>query len=176
MPCDACRLIPSLSLKLFVHDGEFVRQRIAGREELAGTDVILVHRLLKNTVTESLGVRGYALFTEPCVRSVGLDPAALRFREHFETYDHIGPVRAFVHDLDARWAEEQQRKRVHVAAGRADGELSRVLPAAPAVVWSYLTSPSQRVRYWPGTTGVDQSNPSGRPGRGTLNHCAHGKE
>jgi uncharacterized protein YndB with AHSA1/START domain len=174
--CNACRLIPSLSLKLFAHDGEFVRQRIAGREELAGTDVIAVHRLMKNTVSETLGLRAYALLTEPCIRALGLDEVALGLREHVETYEHIGPVKTFVHDLQARWAEEQDRKRVLVADGRADAAMTRPLPAPPAVVWRYLTSPSQRPRFWPGTTAVSQENPSGRPGLGTTNHCAHGKD
>ena len=45
--CNSCRLAPRLDLKLFVHHGAFVHGRIAGRDELAGADVILVHRLLK---------------------------------------------------------------------------------------------------------------------------------
>ena len=45
--CNSCRLAPRLDLKVFVHHGAFVRGSIAGRDELAGSDVILVHRLLK---------------------------------------------------------------------------------------------------------------------------------
>src|SRR6478736_9630796 len=47
--CNSCRLAPRLDLKLFVHHGSCVRTSIAGREELAGTDVIVAHRLLKGT-------------------------------------------------------------------------------------------------------------------------------
>ena len=54
--CNSCRLAPRLDLKLFVHHGSFIRGRIAGRDELAGPDVILVHRLLKGTAaTEARG-------------------------------------------------------------------------------------------------------------------------
>jgi Protein of unknown function (DUF2652) len=35
----------SLDVKFVVHHGEFIRQKMSGREELAGRDVILVHRL-----------------------------------------------------------------------------------------------------------------------------------
>src|SRR6478672_11896076 len=45
--CNSCRLAPRLDLKLFVHHGQFVVGSIAGRDELAGADVILAHRLLK---------------------------------------------------------------------------------------------------------------------------------
>jgi len=43
-----------LDLKFVGHHGEFIKQRMAGREELAGRDVILIHRLLKNAVNERL--------------------------------------------------------------------------------------------------------------------------
>lgn len=122
--CRACAQIPSLNLKAFAHDGEFVRHRVAGRQELAGADVILIHRLLKNSVAERLGFRGYALLTEACVRAMGVDAAGLGMREHVETYEHIGEARAFVHDLEARWAEEQDRRRVYHAPGTADAEVS----------------------------------------------------
>ena len=39
-----------LDFKFVAHHGEMVKQKMGGREELAGRDVILVHRLLKNTV------------------------------------------------------------------------------------------------------------------------------
>ena len=51
--CDACRAIGGLGLKFVVHFGTFIVDRDEdGRVDLAGADVILAHRLLKNTVTE----------------------------------------------------------------------------------------------------------------------------
>ncbi|MEO5964214.1 MAG: DUF2652 domain-containing protein, partial [Candidatus Limnocylindrales bacterium] len=63
-PCNACTRIPDLNLKFVVHHGVALRQRVAGREELLGSDVIVVHRLLKNEVVESLGIPAYVLMTE----------------------------------------------------------------------------------------------------------------
>ncbi len=52
--CDACRAIGGLGLKFVVHFGTFIVDRDEdGRVDLAGPDVILAHRLLKNTVIES---------------------------------------------------------------------------------------------------------------------------
>src|SRR6188508_3753198 len=48
--CNSCRLAPRLDLKVFLHHGSYVHSRIAGRDELAGPDVILAHRLLKGAV------------------------------------------------------------------------------------------------------------------------------
>jgi len=100
--CNACLSIPTLNLKFFAHEGEFVRHRIAGHEDLTGTDVIVVHRLLKNTVAETFGLNGYGLFTAACVTAMGVDPAALGLREHSERYDHVGEVRVHIQDPDTR--------------------------------------------------------------------------
>ena len=62
--CDACVRVESLDLKFVLHAGSFVIQAVGGGLELAGPDVVLVHRLLKNRVSEALGTRAYALATE----------------------------------------------------------------------------------------------------------------
>src|SRR5574338_1601031 len=46
--CRACQNIPILDLKFMVHHGDYILQDIGGVRELAGSDVNLVHRLMKN--------------------------------------------------------------------------------------------------------------------------------
>jgi hypothetical protein len=94
--CGACQRIWTLDLKMVVHHGPFLRHTIAGRHRVTGTAVILVHRLLKNGV-ERAG--GYALLTEPVLRSLGLDAERAGLAEHTESYEHLGDVRCFVRDL-----------------------------------------------------------------------------
>ena len=48
--CDACDNIEQLKLKAFLHVGETVIKQIRQFEELAGENVILIHRLLKNSI------------------------------------------------------------------------------------------------------------------------------
>ena len=48
--CDACSQISRLKLKAFLHHGEVVIKQIRQFEELAGEEVILIHRLLKNSI------------------------------------------------------------------------------------------------------------------------------
>ena len=57
--CTACRNIDQLKLKVVGHVGTVIETKIANFRELAGLDVILVHRLQKNR----LRLREYALFT-----------------------------------------------------------------------------------------------------------------
>ena len=68
--CNACRHIPDLNLKFVAHHGSILRQRVAGRQELLGADVVLVHRLLKNEVTATTGADAYALFSQPCIEAM----------------------------------------------------------------------------------------------------------
>jgi hypothetical protein len=95
-PCGACQQTGTLDLKMVVHHGPFVRHVVGGRSRVTGTAVILVHRLLKN----GLGRKGgYALLTEPVLRSLGLDAAGAGLPTHTEYYEHLGDVRCFVRDL-----------------------------------------------------------------------------
>src|SRR3970040_217578 len=88
--CNACARIPDLDLKFVVHHGIATVQKVAGRQELLGSDVIVVHRLLKNEVVEKLGIDAYALITQSCIDASDVDPVALGMRAHTETYDRIG--------------------------------------------------------------------------------------
>ena len=72
--CEACRRIPELGLKFVVHAGDVVKQRVAGRIELAGVPAIVAHRLLKAETPSKLGLERYALLTDACVHHLGLDP------------------------------------------------------------------------------------------------------
>lgn len=94
--CGACRDTSRLSLKLIAHHGRFVRQLVGGRPRVTGPDVILAHRLLKNSV----GGGAYLLFTEPALERVGMDPVAHGMRRHLVSYPYLGDVPCFVADLD----------------------------------------------------------------------------
>lgn len=175
--CNACSRIPDLDLKFVVHHGEAIHQKVAGRQELLGSDVIVVHRLLKNDVVEKLGINAYALISQKCIDVSDIDPAALGMREHTETYDRIGDVRAWVHDLDGRWREEEARARVRVDADDAILDVTVATGVPPQVAWAFLTKPGQRMSWQPWVTEVTiKGATGGRRGVGSANHCMHGKD
>ncbi len=99
--CQACSRMHSLDLKFVIHHGEFIKQKMSGREELAGRDVILVHRLLKNDVGKRFGPHAYALYSDACVRAMGIDPVTQGLVKHAETIDVIGEVKGWVRDLES---------------------------------------------------------------------------
>ena len=175
--CNACSRIPDLDLKFVVHHGEAILQKVAGRQELLGSDVIVVHRLLKNEVVEQLGMNAYALFTQRCIDVTDIDPAALDMREHTETFDRIGDVPAWAHDLERRWQEEEARARVFVPEGESILTVSIPTKVPPQVAWEFLTKPGQRMTWQPWVTEVTiKGATGGRRGPGSENHCMHGKD
>ncbi len=173
--CKACAAMDDLDFKFVAHHGEMVKQKMGGREELAGRDVIVVHRLLKNTVSEKVGDRAYALYSDACVQMVGIDPAAHGLVEHHETIDIIGDTKLWLRDLEAAWQTENEQIRVEVTPEDAYAILDFDIAAPRQAVWEYLTVPGQWQKWWPTDELVDQSG-NRRRGVGTKVHCMHGKD
>ncbi len=176
--CNACVLVPNLDLKFVAHHGQVIRQRIANSEELVGSDVIVAHRLLKNSVDEATGISAYALYTDACVAAMGLtDPHAAGMVAHRETFDGVGEIGGWVVDLHAAFTAELARSRIVVDKKGALRVYETTLDASPAVVWEYVTSPALRPKWQYGVEAVQkESGPVGRRGIGTVNHCIHGKD
>jgi len=95
--CGACSNVHTLKLKIVVHSGEALFYRIHRFNELSGTDVILVHRLLKNsTVTNE-----YLLMTESAYVDIEFS-CQLPVEEGCESYEHLGQVKTFVYNPASR--------------------------------------------------------------------------
>ena len=91
--CEACAGVAQLSLKYIVHAGTYVKQSVAGHTVLFGPDVILAHRLLKNTIPS----QHYIFVTESALPYLPLGPAAVIHEEHTD----LGLVRGRY--LPFRW-------------------------------------------------------------------------
>ena len=175
--CNACAQIPDLDLKFVVHHGVAMHQKVAGHEELVGSDVIVAHRLLKNDVVDRLGISAYALISQACIDASDIDPAALGMRAHSESYDRIGEVSGWAHDLERRWQEEEARGRVRVGPEDAFVVVSVPTNVPPQVAWEFLTKPGQRMTWQPSVAEVAiEGATGGRRGVGSSNHCMHGKD
>jgi len=98
-PCNACRSIGRLRLKIIGHYGTFLRQTVGGRVQAAGKDVILAHCLLKNRVPRR---QDYALLTGSALRYMGVDPGRAGLVPHVERYEHFGDVECYVGELAPR--------------------------------------------------------------------------
>jgi uncharacterized protein YndB with AHSA1/START domain len=171
--CSACSEMQHLDLKFVSHHGEFITHKMAGREELAGREVILIHRLLKNTVNERLGGHAYALYSDACIQAMGIDPVAQGLIEHRESIDIIGDVTCRVRDLHEAWETENDRQQHEITRDTAAMVIEFDIAAPRQTVWEYWTLPGQRPK-WRGADEVREASKSGRRGVGTTNHCMHG--
>ena len=172
--CNSCRLAPQLDLKLFVHHGSYVRGSIAGRDELAGSDVILVHRLLKGAGATAGRANGFALFTADAVTALGMDAAGLGLLASEESIEHLGMVSTFTLDLEARWQYDSLRRRLDGDRGQVVFDVDTTIRAEPSNVWAHITSPSLRT-LWEGPLVIEETSPSGRRGVGTVAQCVTGR-
>lgn len=91
-PCAGCQSIRTLRLKIVLHHGRALFYKLDRFMELAGLDVILVHRLLKNSVMGD----EYVLVTEAARAALFL-PESIHFETGEERYDDAGSIVTYVY-------------------------------------------------------------------------------
>jgi hypothetical protein len=94
--CTACPVVGSLDLKMVLHRGHAVRQRVGSNPELLGPAVNVAHRLLKNAIQARLGYRPYLFVTDAAAAGLGLMGIGV---EHLEDYPDVGQVHGRVIEL-----------------------------------------------------------------------------
>jgi uncharacterized protein YndB with AHSA1/START domain len=164
----------SLDVKFVCHHGPVIRHTMAGREEVAGRDVIVAHRLLKNSATTLVSERAYGLYTQACADALSIDTKAQQMVPLIEELETIGPVECWVHDLGKAWRTESERAKHEVVREKAAYLLSFDIAAPRQLVWDYFVQLDLRPK-WRAADAVVEENPAGgRRGVGTTNHCMHG--
>jgi hypothetical protein len=94
-PCKGCNGVDQLKLKFVAHIGEVATQTIRNHRKLVGIDVILVHRMLKNTVQNP----EYILLSEDLHRLRGAT-SDVPEQEILQDLEGIGPTRSYAVDLE----------------------------------------------------------------------------
>ncbi len=169
--CKACQMIPGLDLKFIAHYGEYIQQNIEGKQKPLGSCVNLIHRLLKNKVNEATGWRGYALFTEQSLTSMDVHP--MNVHTQIETYEHLGDVTTFSINLDDRYKELTDERRVFLQPEEADVVITTSFPVSPSDLWVWLNDPEKRTSWRIGSAWHSGERPGGRTERGSSNHCSN---
>lgn len=94
--CTACPTVAGLDLKIVLHRGHAVHQRVGSGTELLGPAVTIAHRLLKNTIRSRIGFRPYLFITDAAADALGLSGIGI---EHREEYPDAGSIQGRVVDL-----------------------------------------------------------------------------
>lgn len=126
--CEACMQAGNLKIKFAGHFGECAVHKVKRFTELAGVDVILVHRLLKNTVP----VPEYLLMTESVLQRLD-DPLRQRAAAHPMELDDLGNVQTYFVDLSQIVGEIPAADRPSLAS-RIAGLLSMAVRTTPFVI------------------------------------------
>lgn len=170
--CNACANVSSLDLKFVIHFGSFLVQRIGSYDELLGPDVNLVHRLLKNTVTDRLGLNAYCVYTNSAWDRLGLREVTVLV-PHEEDVADFGLVKTYVQDLGEVY---HQTDKPGITLDDSQLLLTQEADVAmsPAVLWDYLSSPVFR-NILLGVERVEIADRvGGRVGVGSVYRCYHG--
>ncbi len=172
--CNACANISSLDLKFFIHYGTFGIQHISDHDELVGSDINLLHRLLKNSVTEKTGFRAYALYTNAAIRQLLVEDMVETMTLHNEAYEHLGEVKVLVQDLHPVWEKKCSATAVTFPLDRLLDQSEVHINMPRERVWEYMTQPEFRKTLL-GSDRMEIANRAhGRIATGSVYQCYHG--
>jgi hypothetical protein len=172
--CNACKNISNLDLKFFIHHGAFALQPLPAYTELVGTDVNIIHRLVKNHVKESTGYQAYALFTQAAIQALGISELTQEMTQLQEFYEDVGKVDIFVKNMHPVWESRRNLTRITVAEEEAIVILEFDFPITMVQLWDYLVKPDERALFLNSQSAEIENAPGGRAGNGTVYICAHG--
>lgn len=173
-PCNACRNLPNLDLKFFVHFGSYMTQKLGNFTELLGNDVNLVHRLAKNRIKADTGFKAYAAFTQLVMDALGLEDFQNSLTPHRETFADVGEVQMYVYDMHRVWDRLKDRVRIEVRPEAALVNIEYDFPVPPSILWEYLTKPEFRTIVL-GASKVELHNQiQGRTAVDSVFYCFHG--
>jgi hypothetical protein len=169
--CNACANLGALDLKFIIHHGEFLIQNIGTNRELVGSDVIVAHRLAKNTVTATTGVRAYAVYTTAAVEALGIAHLTGEWIPHREVYD-AGEFECWVADMTPTWEAARNRSVIEIPGSEYRGKASVEIALPVEHVWHRLGDPEYRRILIGSDRQVRQGK--GRLGPGEVYQCHHG--
>jgi len=171
--CRACQSMPSLELKFFVHCGSYVLQHVAGIQELVGSDVNLVHRLMKNHITGRTGWKAYSMFTKYAMEC--LDLKIEDSHDQVETYEHLGDIDTVSINLIPRYDSLLVERLHYFAQEDVDSATSQKYSVSDVELWQILTSTEVLTQMMVGTKWSWVKLMGGRTNVGATSHCLHGK-
>ena len=157
--CGACAGASGLTLKIVAHAGPANAMRIKDHVKFIGKDIIVAHRLLKNSVPD----REYLLLTRELAGPDGGTQAAL-FMDGADRYDEIGEV-AYRYMTLGRYRSEvrvEPPKPFVLENPQLVLELQQAIGAPAPKVFAALTDLPGRMKWIEGVKrvemGQDQSN------------------
>ena len=152
-PCGACQAIINLTLKFVVHHGPIAEIRVGRFVKPSGLEMIIAHRLLKN----SIGNNEYLLFTEKFLQQDHHSPDDMMWTASSEDYPSIGKINyqfALLNDARKNVPEPPLPENEY----RTDNTsyLGTLIAAPYMDVYMTVTAITQRPQWHPNLKKVEQ--------------------
>jgi Protein of unknown function (DUF2652) len=168
-PCGACLGISNLTLKFVAHHGPVVEIKVGRFVKQSGTEMIVAHRLLKNSIANN----EYLLMTEKLLQQAP-DPVEMNEMEwasSSEEYASIGKVGyrfALLNEARKKCPEPPQPKNYY----RSDNTSYLEIPIAANFrdVYMVLMNIPGRTQWQTGLQKVEQDRPEVFVG--SIHHCS----
>ena len=100
--CDACNNVGELKVKAILHSGEAAFTKVRDMDKISGEDIIITHRLLKNSIASDEYIFVTNSFLDRCQ---SFDKTG--FTKHHEHYDDLESVHGMVRNFEAVEAVEE---------------------------------------------------------------------
>jgi len=173
--CLACRNIANLDLKFFVHYGTFVLEPLHTYLELVGSDVNILHRLTKNSVTKMTGMHAYVLYTQAAIDQLKIPEMIPELAVHVESFADVGEIITYLMDMHPVWESRKHRYHKEVKPEQAIFIFERKFKVSPTVAWEYVTNPKYRALIYGSDKQELKRLKKGRISDGSVYICSHGK-
>ena len=155
--CGACAGITGITLKMVAHFGSAGTMQVKNHTKFIGKDIIIAHRLLKNSVT----VPEYLLVTQPTLStSEGADGQLASFVSGSDAYDNLGAIEYRVKSLDGYRGEVQVDPPLPAGLKkpRKMAQVTRKIDAPIEKVYQRLIDLPGRLNWIEGATKVEMAN------------------
>ena len=176
--CNACKHMDELDLKIFIHHGEYMVQKINDSEELLGSDVNTIFRLMKNNVVQETGIEAYLLVTESAIKAMELEFDSASDLSGSEKYEHVGEINYLIENLFDNWQESKKTVKYFIKedAPLLFDELSKEFCVNADIAFLMYTKPEWRKANLHADK-IEMFNTKGsKQGPGSSFHCHHGDE
>lgn len=155
--CGACAGVSEIALKMVAHYGSAGTMQVKNQQKFIGKDIIIAHRLLKNSVTEP----EYLLVSEPTLSRIdGADAKLDSLANGADAYDNLGTIAYRIKSLGEYQGEVKVVPPVPVRLKnpRKMSELRRSINAPIEQVYARLIDLPGRMDWMDGISRVEMSD------------------
>lgn len=172
--CGACAGASGIALKMVAHFGSAGTMQVKNHLKFIGKDIIIAHRLLKNSVT----VPEYLLVTQPTLSRIkDSDGQMVSFAKGADAYDNLGTIEYHFRSLDNYLDEIKVDPPVPegLKNPRKMTQLTRSINAPIERVYQRLIDLPGRMNWMESVSKVEMSNDE--PNQiGKTHRCVRGDE